>query len=35
MTSWTDDELSRVGNAEELQLASQRPDGTLRPYVTI
>ena len=35
MTTWSSDELTRVGNAEELQLASQRPDGTLRPYVTI
>jgi hypothetical protein len=32
---WTDDELSRVGDAEELQLASRRGDGTLRPYVTM
>ncbi|WP_024287326.1 DUF2255 family protein [Cellulomonas sp. KRMCY2] len=35
MTSWTKDELTRIGNAEELQIASTRPDGTLRPYVTI
>ena len=35
MTTWTDDELDRVGNAEELQIASLRPDGALRPYVTI
>jgi hypothetical protein len=35
MTEWTTDELQRVGAAEELQIASQRPDGTLRPYVTI
>ena len=32
---WTSDDLDRIGNAEELQLASRRPDGTLRPYVTI
>jgi hypothetical protein len=32
---WTTDELDRVGNAEELQLASRRPDGTLRGFVTI
>ncbi len=25
----------RFGNAEELELASTRPDGTLRPYVTM
>jgi hypothetical protein len=35
MTAWTSDELSRVSGAEELQLASVRPDGTLRPYVTM
>ena len=35
MTAWTDDELRRVGEAEELQLASRRGDGTLRPYVTM
>jgi hypothetical protein len=35
VTTWTDDELERVGNAEELQISSLRPDGTLRPYVTI
>lgn len=33
--TWTDEELSRIGTAEELQLASSRPDGTLRPYVTM
>lgn len=32
---WTPDELDRVGKAEELHLASARPDGTLRPYVTM
>lgn len=35
MTTWTDDELRSVGNAVELQLASTRADGTLRPYVTM
>lgn len=35
MTTWTDSELTRIGRAEELQLASTRPDGTLRPYVTM
>jgi hypothetical protein len=35
MTAWTDDELTRVGGADELQITSRRPDGTLRPYVTI
>jgi hypothetical protein len=32
MTTWTDDELRRIGDAEELQLASTRADGSLRPY---
>jgi hypothetical protein len=34
-TSWTDDELSTIGRSEELGIAAQREDGTLRPYVTI
>lgn len=33
MTTWTTEELSRIAEAEELRLASTRPDGTLRPYV--
>lgn len=32
---WTPDELRRIGEAEELQLSSTRPDGTNRPFVTI
>jgi hypothetical protein len=35
MTAWTTDELSKIGNAEELQVASLRRDGTLRKPVTI
>lgn len=35
MAVWTHDELTRIGEAEELQLASLRPDGTLRPFVTM
>jgi hypothetical protein len=35
MTAWTDEELGRIGEAQELRLASERPDGTLRPYVTM
>jgi len=35
MTTWTTDELTRIGGATELQLASRRTDGSLRPYVTI
>jgi hypothetical protein len=35
MTAWTSDELNKIGKAEELQIASLRPDGTLRMPVTI
>ncbi|MDR7277265.1 hypothetical protein J2S41_004043 [Catenuloplanes atrovinosus] len=35
MTTWNDADLARIGTAEELQISSQRADGTLRPYVTI
>jgi hypothetical protein len=34
-TSWSGDDLARIGRAEELAVTSLRPDGTLRPYVTI
>lgn len=32
---WTATDLQSVGAAEELRIASNRPDGTLRPYLTI
>jgi hypothetical protein len=35
MTSWSSKELANIGDAEELAIASRRPDGTLRPFVTI
>jgi hypothetical protein len=35
MTEWTKDELTKIGSAEELQIASIRRDGTLRKPVTI
>ena len=35
MTTWTSDELDKIGNAEELQIASLRQNGTLRKPVTI
>ena len=35
MTTWTSDELNKIGSAEELQIASVRGDGTLRKPVTI
>jgi hypothetical protein len=35
MTSWPPSELASIGGAEELELASRRADGSLRPYVTM
>jgi len=35
MNEWTSDELTRIGNAEELEIASVRSDGTRRKPVTI
>jgi hypothetical protein len=35
MTEWTASEITAIGTTEELQLASRRTDGTLRPYVTM
>jgi hypothetical protein len=35
MTTWTSEELDKMGNAEELQIASLRRDNTLRNRVTI
>ncbi len=35
MTTWTSDELTKIGTAEELEIASRRRDGTLRNPVTI
>lgn len=35
MTGWTSDDLARIGEAGEVGVASLRPDGTPRPYVTI
>lgn len=33
MTSWTSDELDKIGTAEELEIAPRRSDGTLRNIV--
>ena len=33
--TWLNDELKKIGTAEELQIASLRSDGTLRNFVTI
>lgn len=35
MSGWTADELRAIARVDELQVASRRPDGSLRPYVTI
>ena len=35
MTTWTSDELTRIANADELQIASLRHDGTLNEPRTI
>ena len=35
METWTTDELTKIGNAEELEIESLRRNGTLRNPVTI
>ncbi len=35
MTGWTQNDLERIGVADELQLASFKKDGTLRKPITI
>ncbi|GEC05329.1 hypothetical protein SSP24_29840 [Streptomyces spinoverrucosus] len=35
MTTWTSDELSRIAEADELEMAPLRPEGTLRRPVPI
>lgn len=35
MTTWTSDELDKIGRADELRIAPVRRDGTLRNPVTI
>ena len=35
MTAWTSEEVATIGDAEELDIASRRPDGTLGRFVTI
>jgi hypothetical protein len=35
MTTWTSDELKKIGTAEELQIATLRRNGTLRKPVII
>jgi hypothetical protein len=35
MTEWTTGQLEAIGGAEELEIASRRPDGSLREYTPI
>lgn len=35
MSVWTNDELTKIGTATELEIAPRRRDGTLRNLVTI
>src|SRR5215212_11377218 len=35
MSAWTDDDLTRIGGSEDLQITSRRSDGTMRRYVTM
>lgn len=35
MTAWTHDELTRIGAADEMEIALMKRDGTLRHRVTI
>ena len=35
MRTWTNDELNKIGNTEEIDIAGLRSDGTLKKRVTI
>ena len=35
MSNWTAEELDAIGKADELQIATLGPGGSLRPYTTI
>jgi hypothetical protein len=35
VTAWPADQLDRIGGVQETGLASRRPDGSPRPYVTM
>lgn len=35
MSAWTAEELARIGQATELQVATRRTDGSISPFVTI
>lgn len=33
--AWSADQVTRIGDAEELRLAARRSDGTMRPFTTM
>lgn len=35
MTDWITADLDRIGSADELEITTRRPDGSLRPYTPI
>ncbi|GAA2031733.1 hypothetical protein GCM10009819_14580 [Agromyces tropicus] len=35
MSPWTDEQLDLIGDAEQLLVASERSDGSLRPFTTV
>ena len=35
MSRWSEEELAAIGRADEIRVASRRPNGTLRGFVTI
>lgn len=35
MTTWTSEQLAAIDADDELDISSQRPDGSLRPFITI
>jgi hypothetical protein len=35
MIGWSDEDVAKIGTSIEFGIASRRPDGSLRPYVTI
>jgi hypothetical protein len=35
MTDWTTADLDRIGSADELEITTRRPHGSLRPYTPI
>ena len=35
MTAWSPEDLTMIGDAQEFEVSSLRPDGSRRPFVTI